>query len=124
MKSIYNLQFKKGDSLEDTIEKNEKLLTMIRKLNRQLKDLQTKNKTLQQAFDKTEVYLQDVVVDKNLNEVMECIKEWKPFVSTDKCAMCQNKGVKKINFNDFYVVLCNKCGHKKRVQNEPEEKTE
>ena len=127
MKGIYNLKINKHDTIEDAREKNEKLVNMVKKLERKVKTLDTKNITLQRAFDKTEVFLKEVTDSVSLMEILEHVKKDKPLGKMSiECPTCHGQKLKKLQFDKFYIMLCAHCNYRKKVDmyDKPEEETE
>ena len=123
MKGIYNLRIKKGDTLDIAREKNDKLINMVKKLERKVSTLGTNNVTLQSAFDKTQVFLRDVTKEVKLLDIINQVKKGSPLRKTDiKCPNCQS-GMKKIESKEFYVVLCNNCDYRSKVEYELNEES-
>ena len=75
MRTPYNLRVKKEDDLDDAKEKNDKLINMVRKLQKEVRTLQTSNLTLQQAFDKSELFLKDITGDRPLEELLKTVQK-------------------------------------------------
>jgi hypothetical protein len=125
MKGIYNLRVKQDDTLEDAKVKNDKLINMVKHLEKKVRGLGTKNTTLQRAFNKTEVFLREVTDDLSLTEVLKQVKEGNPLNKTSqKCPLCYSNA-NKLEFNGFYVVICSECNYRKKTDNyeRPEEET-
>ena len=116
MKGIYDLKAKQHDTIEDIKTKNDKLINMVKKLEKKCQSLDTKNTTLQRAFNKTEVFLREVTDSVSLLEMLEHVKEGRPLRRlTKQCPVCSDKKLKKLQFKGFYVVLCSNCNYRKKI---------
>ena len=114
MKIPYNLRIKKEDDIDDAKEKNEKLINMVKKLQKEVSELRTSNRTLQLTFDKTEVYLKEVTNDKSIEEIIKTVKMDKPLKKPEKCPACKS-ALDKLQGRGFHVVTCTKCEYRNRV---------
>lgn len=125
MKDVYNLKIKKHDSIEDAKDKNDKLITIVNKLDKKVKELSSKNTQLQRVFNKTEVFLKEITDSVSLMEILEHVREGRPLRRLSRsCPDCGDDKLKKLNFNGFYIVLCSKCTYRERVDVDGELKTE
>jgi DNA-directed RNA polymerase subunit RPC12/RpoP len=116
MKSIYNLKVKKMDTIEDATDKNDKLINMVKKLQKQVSELKTQNTTLQKVFNKTEIFLKEVTEGISLNEILQHVKDGSPLRKvSDLCPHCNSKTLKKMVFQGFHVILCNQCGYREKI---------
>ena len=116
MKGIYNLRIKKHDTLEDARDKNDRLINMVKKLERKVRSLDTQATTLQKAFDKTEVFLREVTDSVSLLEILEHVRDGRPLRRLSRsCPECGDKRLKKLQFDGFYVVLCSSCDYRDKI---------
>lgn len=113
-----------GDNDERTKDANKKLKAQIRNLQKIIKRLESENKTLNRAFNKSCDFIQQKLYDKNLKEIMDMIENF-DYKETEngriaerkknKCPKCADyQNYKVMNFNKFKINIC-KCGHRERI---------
>jgi len=104
------------DSSEKTIEKNEKLIQMIRNRDKKIRILQSENKTLKSAWEKTEFFLSEVTDGVSLEEIISNVISGKPLKKTKgRCPVCDVKNMKKLDFGTYYIIICDSCLYRNRV---------
>jgi len=111
-------------------EANRKLRAEIRSLKKIIKILESENRTLSRSFNKSCDYIQEVVKDKNLEDVMDMISDF-DYKETEKgrekekgknssqkedktCPKCNNAKYKVMNFGSFKIHTCT-CGYREKV---------
>ena len=114
MRTPYNLRVKKEDDLDDAKEKNDKLINMVRKLQKEVRTLQTSNLTLQQAFDKSELFLKDITGDRPLEELLKTVQKGESLKKASKCPECK-AALKTIQYGNFHIVSCPGCSYLKKI---------
>ena len=102
-------------------DKNEKLLAIVRKLEKENRKLKSQYKTMETTWGKTEERYKEAVKDIPLREIMENIETGNLLKgkSKDKCSQCESKKLKKIPFDGFCVVKCDQCGYRNRIDDNP-----
>jgi alanyl-tRNA synthetase len=110
-----HLKVKKTDSPEEAKDKNTKLLRKIKSLERENKQLKSKNHTLNKAWDETETYLEDITEGRPLKEIVKDVSEGKLRKLRKECPSCSGKRVKKIQFSGFHVIVCEDCKYRKKI---------
>lgn len=116
LKNLNSLKYFKKDTLEDLIDKNDKLIKIIRKLEREKKNLKSENKTLDVAWKKTEKQYKKQIQEATLQEVFEYLESGSSILKTrKKCESCEQCTMKKLSFNGFYIYICGNCNYRKRV---------
>jgi len=118
-----SLRIHPKDSNSIAREKNEKLLEIVRRLERENSKLKSQYKTMETAWGKTEEKYKEAVKDIPLKEIMDSVKNNNPLKSKiknkDECDKCGSKKLKKIIFDGFYVVKCDQCNYRNRVDDNP-----
>lgn len=113
-RNIYKVS--KKDSIEEAIEKNEKLINRVRNLEKENRRLKSENKTLQKAWYDTEVKLNKEVKDVSLEDVFESIENGIPLKKLRRaCKECGCKKVRKLDYTDFEIVICGSCGYRAKI---------
>jgi len=111
------------DSNSIAREKNEKLLEIVRRLEKENNKLKSQYKTMETAWGKTEEKYKEAVKDIPLKEIMDSVKNGNPLQvnskNKDGCGKCGSKKLKKIVFDGFYVVKCDQCSYRNRVDDNP-----
>jgi hypothetical protein len=112
-KGIYRVSSK--DSIEDAIDKNEKLIAKIGRLEREIKKLRSSNRTIKDIWTKTEEYLLAISEEKSLKEIFSEIDTKTSLRKVKKkCPSCSNKQMNKRHYDGYYVISCD-CGYRNRV---------
>lgn len=122
------------DNVKDT---NKKLKAEIKHLRKVIKNLQSENKTLSRAFDKSSDFINQKLSDKTVEQIIEMVsdfekkkKEQEEVVkqkqeekkkqeaeknkSCPNCFCNQEEGFKIVDFKTFKIHMCN-CGYRTRV---------
>lgn len=111
-------------------EANRKLRAEIRNLKKIIKILENENKTLSRSFNKSCEYIQDVVKEKELEDIFDMVDDF-DYKETSKgrdkekskknnqkgdksCPKCDNGSCKELNFGKFKIYTC-KCGFREKV---------
>ena len=111
-----SLKAHKKDSLEDLVEKNEKLQNTIKRLEKEVRKLRSENKTLSVAWGKTEKKYKQAVKDIPLQEIFEHLESDVPTRKLRRsCPSCGEKTMKKISFEHFHILICGNCDHRAKV---------
>jgi DNA repair exonuclease SbcCD ATPase subunit len=97
------------DSLKDA---NDKLKAQVKKLQREVSKLKSENKTLEQAWGKTEVYLKDVTKNKALSDIIKSVDAGEIYKSMDACPKCSGV-VKSMKIGKFVIQTCT-CGFRRK----------
>lgn len=108
----------KKDSIEDAIEKNEALIRRLDSLERENKKLKSQNKTLNNAWQKTEEYLVAISDKKDIDEIFEEIDTKTNLRKIrKKCpdSKCGGKTMNKRKYDGYYILSCTKCGYRNKV---------
>ena len=114
--NINNLRVTKHDTLEDAKVKNEKLINMVKKLQKKVRGLKTDNKTLQDVCNLNDAYLHEIVKDIPFSDILECVNNKKPLKKfSKKCPGCQSIDIKQIELGDFDIIICNNCNFKNKL---------
>ena len=108
------------DSNSIAREKNEKLLEIIRRLEKNNRKIKSQYKTMEDAWHKTEEKYKEAVKDIPLQEIVEHVQSGKQLTlknrsSKRQCSKCKSGELKKTQFDGFHVVVCGKCGYRNRV---------
>lgn len=116
-----------------TKDANSKLKSQIKKLTKAIKQLESENRTLTRAFNKSCDYIQKKIDNKSLEEILDIIEDYncketssglvevkkqkkdKECVVCPKCSRELNNGYKVIDFPTFVVENC-ECGHRSRIE--------
>ena len=114
-KNTESLRVKRTDTIEEAMDKNNKLIRKVKSLEKENKKLRTKNHTLNRAWDETESFLEDVTEGKSLKEIIENVNEGKLKRVRKECPKCGGRKVKKIQFSGFHVVVCEDCKYREKV---------
>lgn len=104
------------ESLKNRIRE---LTTKNNDLKKENGKLKTENKTLKQAWNKTETYLKDIHKGKRLEKVLKDVEEDGVFKEEKgiMCPKCHEKELKRLQFKDFYLLVCDNCKHRQRIEN-------
>ncbi len=86
---------------------NRKLKAQVRNLKKKIKQLESENKTIGRAYDKSCDFIQDKLSDKSLEEVLNMVKGH-GYKETEKGR--EDKKKNPDEFEDFIVDKCPKCG--------------
>ena len=108
-------------SIKDKDSKVKKLLLKIDKLEQTIKKLRSENKMLESAWAKTEGYLISISKDKTIKEIFTEIESKTKINKIRKeCpnSDCSNKIMNKRQFDGFYLIYCEKCGYRNRIDEE------
>lgn len=101
-------------------EKVKKLNTTIRTKDRVIKQLKSQVQTVELAWKKTEMYLNEVTNGKPLSEVLKAVEAGRPLSKIGKaCPNCGTHNMNKILFIGFYIITCD-CGYRNKVDEEQE----
>lgn len=109
------LLYRKVNTLEEALEYIEKLKSRIRKNEGKLKTLRTENKTLNQTWDKTEYFLDDLTNGKPLSDVIKAAQDGKFSKENGPCPKCGRHTINKLVFPGFHIVVCEMCPYRARV---------
>lgn len=112
---------KKAKSRTEILEEEiRKLKQTIRDRDKTIRQLKSQFKTVESAWDSTEIYLKEVTNGKPLSEVIKTIKRGKPLnKDNEPCPKCSSKDLQKILYTGFHIVICS-CGYRKRIDEEQE----
>lgn len=114
-KSLDDLRVRRTDTIEEAMDKNTKLMRMIKNLEKDNKQLRSKNHTLNSAWNQTECFLEDITEGRSLKEVINAANEGKLKKVRRECPRCLGKKLKKIQFNTFHVLVCEDCKYREKV---------
>ena len=103
MKNINSLKAHEKDSMEDMVEKNEKLIKRVQNLEKENKRIKSENKTLEYAWIKTKEVILEIESGRPLTKLKR------------KCSNCSSKSMNKIQYDGFCVVACGRCGYRNRI---------
>ena len=104
------------DTIEEVIEKNEKLISMVTNLEKINNKLKSENRTLTNAWKKTEDKWHKEIKDVPLEAVFESIESGKPIKNLKReCKRCSSRKMKKIQFEGFHIIICSHCGYRNRI---------
>lgn len=103
----------KRDSIDDAIEKNDKLYRKVKRLERENKKLKSENKTLEEAWKKTEEYL--IEITEGTTKAIKKVRK--------KCPNCSGRVMNTIKSKGIEIIMCGKCGYRNRLNNGCEEKS-
>jgi Zn ribbon nucleic-acid-binding protein len=123
-RNIYKVS--KKDSIETAIEKNLSLIDKIDKLMRENKKLRSENRTLKNAWQKTEEYLVAISEEKDIDEIFNEIDTKTNLRKIRKSCPnsgCSSKTMNKRKFDGYSIVSCVKCGYRNRVDERGTEET-
>lgn len=126
-----------------TKDANSKLKSQIKRLTKTVNQLESENRTLTRAFNKSCDYIQKKLDNRSLEEILEIINDYdyketgkgleevkekvavekKPkkekkkvnHITCPKCSIGLNEGYKIIDFTTFIVETC-ECGHRSRTE--------
>jgi len=121
--SYEGLVVRQDDSIDDAKVKNDKLIKKLKKAEREVSKLRTEIKTIQDAWDKTEVFLGDFMGDQDLFDLINQSKDGKLLkIESDKkkstkCSKCSNSSIKTLIFDKFTVNICTSCNYREKVEN-------
>ena len=101
---------KKGDSKE-TIDRLKQLLN---KQSKELKRLRSENKSLQEAWTKTEEYIQKLTANVSILDMIHESQIGEVKNVTKTCPNCSNRTMKQTTHGSLCMVYC-KCGYRNRV---------
>ena len=119
-KSKDSLRIHRKDSIEQAIDKNDKLFNMIDRLEKTVKKLKSECKTLKRAWENTEKKHEEIVKGITLQEILDHIQSGTPLSTTkESCKMCGEKTLNSIKCSDFYIVICGNCGHREKINERP-----
>jgi recombination DNA repair RAD52 pathway protein len=104
-------------------EKTERLQEIIRKQKTQIENLKNENrklksqiKTLNGAWDKTEKFLENISEGKSLEQMIADADSSDGFKKKESnCRQCKSKDVGTLDYANFRIIVCNKCGHKAKI---------
>ena len=113
-RSRNSLKVDKKDSIEIAIDKNEKLINTIRRLEKEIKRLKSECKTLEKAWEKTEKLYRDVIKDITLEEALESVRTGKMLKLVNRCPSCDSISLKKIKCATFSISVCGSCDYRKK----------
>lgn len=108
----------KKDSIEEAIDKNDALIRRLEKLEKENKKLKSYNRTLKDAWQKTEDYLVAISEDKDIDEIFEEIDsktELRKMKKSCPNSKCRNRTLNKRKFDGYHIISCLKCGYRNRV---------
>ena len=108
----------KKDSIKEAIGKNDVLLKRLEKLERENKKLKSENKTLQDAWHKTEEYLVAISEGKTIGKIFEEIDTQTNLRKIKKScpnSKCGGKTLNKRQYEGYHVLSCMRCGYRNRV---------
>lgn len=108
------------EELDKLKEDNKRLKQRVRKLEKEIKKYKSNAKTVESVWQETENYLMEVTKGVSLEEILKTIRDGKPLDGRKvrrKCTICGLNTMKKIQFDKFYVAICN-CGHREKVDEE------
>lgn len=96
----------------------EKLERKIKRLERDKRKLQSENKTLKDAWEKTEAYLLAISSEKKIETIFDEIDHKTSLTKISKeCPNCGNKKMRKTDYNGFTIEICEAkgCGYRNRI---------
>jgi hypothetical protein len=97
--------------------KNNDYEKIISRMERDIAKLKSKNKSLMDALQTTEVYLTAISKDKTVQEIFQEVLDNTEVNVDIKCPKCGSQGMKRINLGHVKIISCS-CGYRNRV-NEP-----
>jgi regulator of replication initiation timing len=106
---------KTRDSTENQIKRLE---AKISKLEKEKKKLVSENKTLKDALQLNEEYLEALAEDQSFQEIKHTIENSTSLTKTDKaCPNCGNKKMRKQQYDSFYIETCTGkgCNYRNRI---------
>jgi hypothetical protein len=126
-----------------TKDANGKLKSQIKRLTKTINQLESENRTLTRAFNKSCDYIQRKLDNRSLEEILEIINDFDyketnkgaeavekkavtenkmkkevkkvKHITCPKCSVGLNEGYKIIDFRTFVVETC-ECGHRSRTE--------
>ncbi len=113
-----NYRIHKKDSIEDAIDKNESLIRRLVRLEKELKKIKSQNRTLKDAWQKTEDYLVAISEDKKIEVIFEEIDTKTSLRKVkQECpnSECNSKMMNKRKYDGYDILSCLKCGYRNRV---------
>lgn len=116
------LVVKKGDSIDDARDKNDKLIKKLKKAERETSQLRTQVKTIQEAWSKTEVFLSDFMGDMDLFDLINQSNDGKLLKveledkKSGKCTKCKTNETKTLVFDGFVIHICKSCNHREKIE--------
>lgn len=116
----------KSDSNKTIAKKNLNLTDRIIKLERENKKLRSENRTLKNAWQKTEEYLVAISDNKKIETIFNEIDTKTNLRKIkQKCpnSDCSNNTLNRRKFDGYSVVSCVKCGYRNRVDERGSKKT-
>jgi uncharacterized FlaG/YvyC family protein len=114
--NISNLRVTKHDSIEDAMDKNEKLIRMVARLQKRVKGLKTDNKTLKSVCDLNDAYLKEIVKDIPFEEILKCVNNKRPLTKwRKKCPSCQSEDINLVELLEFDIFLCRQCNYRNKI---------
>lgn len=102
----------------DETAKKEVLVDKIKRLEKEIKKLRSHNRTLQDAWHKTEDYLIAVSENKSIKEIFDEIDTKTSLRKIKKkCpnSKCGNNTLNKRNYGEYHIISCSRCGYRNRV---------
>jgi len=104
------------NTLDDALDYIEKLKSRIMKIEKSNKNLRSSNKVLKKDWSKTEIYLEDITGKKPLQEVIRAVQvDGKLQEDNYSCEKCNSKKIKKLLYSKFYILVCESCNHRDKV---------
>jgi len=119
---------KRGKDIKNEDE-NEQTIKELKAANRRLKSdnerLKSELSTLQEAFQKTSVYLKGNTDNISVEKIIEGVKKGsnlEQIKKTNKCEKCGSANIKELSVaNVGKIILCSDCKSRKVVRNGKEE---
>ncbi len=119
---------KRGKDIKNEDE-NEQTIKELKAANRRLKSdnerLKSELSTLQEAFQKTSVYLKGNTDNISVEKIIEGVKKGsnlEQIKKTNKCEKCGSVNIKELSVaNVGKIILCSDCKNRKVVRNGKEE---
>lgn len=103
-------------------EKTERLQEIVRKQKTQIENLKNENrklksqiKTLNSAWSKTEVFLENISDGRSLENMLKDAEAGMLSKHEASCRQCKGKDVGMLDYANFRIVVCNKCGFKAKI---------
>jgi len=115
-KNLNSLRVNNKDSIEILIEKNEKLINMVKRLEKENKKLKSEYSTLHSAWDNTQEKYKEAIKDIPLQDIMDHLESNLSLIKMRKmCPDCKEKTLKKIGVGGFHIVVCGNCKYRDRI---------
>lgn len=112
---------KSKDRVEILEEENSKLKKVIKDKDAVIRQLKKEKKQLNDKSVETDDWLIDVTNGIPLSEILSYVNSGgKLKIKQDRCPSCKDDTVEKLIFPKFYMVVCSKCGYRKKVDEEKE----